>query len=167
MSETTSSIVFYFSLICALAGLATLPFGWLADVGTEFVMLVMIGVLGGHVPSAADRELSPTRRRRWWRRSTIRRCCGRFCSAISLFGELPSIFVFVGAVIVVACGLFVIWRERQLGADEVKASAFEGSPVDRAGQNALKQIIVWVSWMPGIICTFSLTKWPMSVACST
>ena len=27
-SETTSSIVFYFSLICALAGLATLPFGW-------------------------------------------------------------------------------------------------------------------------------------------
>ena len=27
-TETTSSIVFYFSLICALAGLATLPFGW-------------------------------------------------------------------------------------------------------------------------------------------
>ncbi len=28
-SETTSSIVFYFSLICALAGLATWPLGWL------------------------------------------------------------------------------------------------------------------------------------------
>ena len=27
-SETTPSIVFYFSLICALAGLATWPFGW-------------------------------------------------------------------------------------------------------------------------------------------
>ena len=27
-SETTSSIVFYFSLICAIAGLVTLPFGW-------------------------------------------------------------------------------------------------------------------------------------------
>src|SRR6187551_34314 len=27
-TETTSSIVFYFSLSCALAGLATLPFGW-------------------------------------------------------------------------------------------------------------------------------------------
>src|SRR5262249_34669327 len=29
-SETTSSIVFYFSLICALAGLATRPLGWVA-----------------------------------------------------------------------------------------------------------------------------------------
>ena len=28
-SERTSAIVFYFSLICAIAGLATLPFGWL------------------------------------------------------------------------------------------------------------------------------------------
>ena len=28
-TETTSSIVFYFSLYCAIAGLATLPFGWI------------------------------------------------------------------------------------------------------------------------------------------
>ena len=28
-TETTSSIVFYFSLFCALAGLATWPFGWM------------------------------------------------------------------------------------------------------------------------------------------
>src|SRR5262245_17679139 len=32
-TETTSSIVLYFSLICALAGLATLPFGWIAPNG--------------------------------------------------------------------------------------------------------------------------------------
>src|SRR5215470_15926564 len=29
-SETTSSIVFYFSFICATAGLATAPFGWIS-----------------------------------------------------------------------------------------------------------------------------------------
>ncbi|MDB5654807.1 MAG: hypothetical protein JWQ94_2420 [Tardiphaga sp.] len=34
-------------------------------------------------------------------------------------------------------------------------------------QNALKVMMVWVSWMPGMVCTFSLTKWPMSVALST
>ena len=28
-SETTASIVFYFSLICTLAGAASLPFGWI------------------------------------------------------------------------------------------------------------------------------------------
>jgi hypothetical protein len=34
-------------------------------------------------------------------------------------------------------------------------------------QNALKVMIVRVSWIPGIVCTFSLTKCPISVPCST
>jgi drug/metabolite transporter (DMT)-like permease len=128
MSETTSSIVFYFSLICALAGLATLPFGWLATSMAEFVMLVMIGVIGGmshllltesyrHAPASVVAPFDYTAM--LW----------AFILGYFVFGELPSIFVYVGAAVVVACGLFVFWRERQLGADEVKASAFEGSPV--------------------------------------
>ena len=32
-TETTSSIVFYFSLFCAIAGLSTLPFGWIVPSG--------------------------------------------------------------------------------------------------------------------------------------
>jgi drug/metabolite transporter (DMT)-like permease len=32
-----------------------------------------------------------------------------------MFGELPSALVYVGGVIVASAGLFVIWRERQLG----------------------------------------------------
>lgn len=32
-----------------------------------------------------------------------------------VFGELPSALVYVGATIVAGAGLFVIWRERQLG----------------------------------------------------
>src|SRR5207342_779052 len=46
-SETTSSIVFYFSLICALAGAATLPFAWYTPSGPELAALVATGVLGG------------------------------------------------------------------------------------------------------------------------
>ena len=128
MSETTSSIVFYFSFICALAGLATLPFGWLATSVSDFVMLVMIGVIGGmshllltesyrHAPASVVAPFDYTAM--LW----------AFILGYFVFGELPSIFVYVGAIIVVACGLFVFWRERQLGAEEVKASAFEGSPV--------------------------------------
>src|SRR3954451_2773332 len=33
--------------------------------------------------------------------------------------------------------------------------------------NALKVMMVRVSWMPGSTCTFSLMKWPMSVSLST
>ncbi len=32
-----------------------------------------------------------------------------------MFGEIPSVYVYVGSAIVAASGIFVIWRERQLG----------------------------------------------------
>src|SRR5262245_30597455 len=45
-SETTSSIVLYFSLICALAGLCTVPFGWLSPSWPELAVLVAVGIFG-------------------------------------------------------------------------------------------------------------------------
>ena len=32
-----------------------------------------------------------------------------------VFGEVPTVFVFLGAAIIAGAGLFVIWRERRLG----------------------------------------------------
>ncbi len=46
-SETTSSIVFYFSVICALAGAVTLPFAWYSPSPGELAIFVTIGMLGG------------------------------------------------------------------------------------------------------------------------
>ena len=46
-SETTSSIVFYFSLICAIAGAQTLPFAWHSPTLRELTALVALGFLGG------------------------------------------------------------------------------------------------------------------------
>jgi drug/metabolite transporter (DMT)-like permease len=43
-----------------------------------------------------------------------------------LFGELPDRLVYLGAAIVTAAGLFVIWRERQLGLQ--RAREVEGPP---------------------------------------
>jgi drug/metabolite transporter (DMT)-like permease len=43
-----------------------------------------------------------------------------------LFGELPDTLVYFGAAIVAAAGLFVIWRERQLGLRRLRAA--EGPP---------------------------------------
>ena len=45
-----------------------------------------------------------------------------------VFGELPAALVYVGGVIVAAAGLFVIWRERQLGlVRPVEAEVVEGA----------------------------------------
>lgn len=43
-----------------------------------------------------------------------------------LFGELPEKLVYLGAAIVTGAGLFVIWRERQLGLQRARAA--EGRP---------------------------------------
>ena len=46
-TETTSSIVLYFSLFCAIGGLLTLPFGWIVPTGPQLAALVALGVIGG------------------------------------------------------------------------------------------------------------------------
>jgi drug/metabolite transporter (DMT)-like permease len=37
------------------------------------------------------------------------------------FGEQPTVHVFVGGTIVVCAGIFIVWRERQLGIERRKA----------------------------------------------
>ena len=46
-TETAASIAFYFILVAALAGLATLPLGWAALSRVEFSLLVLSGLFGG------------------------------------------------------------------------------------------------------------------------
>ncbi|HEY5215636.1 MAG TPA: EamA/RhaT family transporter, partial [Pseudolabrys sp.] len=43
-----------------------------------------------------------------------------------VFGELPSALVYVGASIVAGAGLYVIWRERELGLQRPRE--LEGPP---------------------------------------
>ena len=113
-SETTSSIVFYFSLICALAGVVTLPFAWHSPTGAELTGLIATGVLGG----IAHIFLTES-----YRHATASVIAPFDYSAMLwalllgywVFGELPSALVYVGGAIVAGAGLFVIWRERQLG----------------------------------------------------
>ena len=113
-SETTSSIVFYFSVITALAGAVTLPFAWYTPTGSELIMLIALGILGG----VAHIFLTES-----YRHATASVVAPFDYSAMLwalllgywVFGELPSGLVYVGAAIVAGAGLFVIWRERQLG----------------------------------------------------
>ena len=39
----------------------------------------------------------------------------------ALFAEVPTRTMLVGAALIVAAGLFIIWRERQLGIERAKA----------------------------------------------
>ncbi|HWM49383.1 MAG TPA: DMT family transporter [Xanthobacteraceae bacterium] len=124
-TETTSSIVFYFSLICAVAGLCTLPFGWLATTPAEFLMLAMIGIIGGlsHILLTESYRYAPASLVAPFDYTAM---LWAFVLGYVMFGELPTLFVYFGAAIVVACGLFVLWRERQLGVK--RSRVLEGPP---------------------------------------
>jgi drug/metabolite transporter (DMT)-like permease len=112
-SETTASIVFYFSLICTFAGLVTLPFAWVTPSATQLAALIAIGIIGGLS------HIFLTESYRWAPASVVApfdyaALLWAFFFGYTLFGEVPTIHVYIGAVIVAASGLFVIWRERRL-----------------------------------------------------
>ena len=116
-TETTSSIVFYFSLICAVAGLATWPFGWVELRRWLLPLaaaLVATGLVGGiaHILLTESYRYAPASLIAPFDYTTM---IWAFVLGYVVFGEVPTIYVYIGAAIVAGAGLFVIWRERQLG----------------------------------------------------
>jgi drug/metabolite transporter (DMT)-like permease len=124
-TETTSSIVFYFSLICAVGGLATLPLGWVWPSGPQLAALIGLGVLGGlaHVLLTESYRHAPASVIAPFDYSSM---LWAFILGYAMFGEIPTVYVFVGAAIVAGAGLFVIWRERQLRLRRIREA--EGPP---------------------------------------
>jgi drug/metabolite transporter (DMT)-like permease len=120
-TETTSSIVFYFSLICALAGLATWPFGWLVPTWPELTALVTVGLCGGlaHILLTESYRLAPASPVAPFDYTSM---VWAFLLGYFFFNELPTVYVFIGAAIIAVAGLFVIWRERRLGLQRVRAA---------------------------------------------
>jgi drug/metabolite transporter (DMT)-like permease len=126
-TESNSSIVFYFSIFCMLAGLATLPFGWIMPTFPQLAALVMVGVIGGvsHLILTESFRFAPA--------SVIApfdyvAMLWAFILGYMLFGELPDRYTIGGAAVVIGAGLFVIWRERRLGLERARYKAAGAPP---------------------------------------
>jgi drug/metabolite transporter (DMT)-like permease len=129
-SETTASIVFYFSLFCAVFGAATLPFAWHQPTLPQLAALIGIGVIGG------VSHILLTESYRYAAASVVApfdytMMLWAFLIGYFFFDEVTTVHIFIGSAIVVASGLFVIWRERQLGLERVRTSTIEGPPVGK------------------------------------
>lgn len=121
-SESALAITFYFQLTCTIVSLMTLPFAWAAPTIEQLALLVTLGILGG------IGQLFMTNGYRFAQASTL----ANFDYAAMIwailfgwlfFGELPVVAVYVGAAIVIASGLFIAWRERQLGLKRAAEAA--------------------------------------------
>ncbi len=118
-TETTSAIVFYFSLICAFAGLATWPFGWESPSHIELAALIGTGLCGGvaHILLTESYRFAPASVLAPFDYTAM---LWAFLLGFVVFGELPTVTVYIGSVIVAGAGLYVIWRERQLGLQRAR-----------------------------------------------
>ncbi len=114
-TESTASIVFYFALSGSVLSLVfTLPFGWVFPTLTDATLLLAVGLLGG------VGQIMMTAAFRYADAATV--ASFEYASMLwgvafgyLLFGEIPTESVLLGGAIVVAAGIFIIWRERRLG----------------------------------------------------
>jgi drug/metabolite transporter (DMT)-like permease len=115
-SEHALAIAFYFQLSTTVVSSLTLPFAWVTPVGDDLVLLVLLGILGGFG------QLFMTNSYRFAQASTLANFDYAAMVWAILFGwlffsELPAVAVYVGAAIVIASGLFIAFREHQLGLE--------------------------------------------------
>jgi drug/metabolite transporter (DMT)-like permease len=119
-TEATAAIVFYFSATAAALSLLTLPFGWVAPSWPETTLLVGAGLLGG------VGQILLTESYRHAETAVI--APFEYVSMLLalffgywIFAEVPTRSMLVGAALIVAAGLFIIWRERKLGIKRANA----------------------------------------------
>lgn len=118
-TEATAAIVFYFSLTATLLSLVTLPFGWVVPSSEEAMLLVAAGLIGGVA------QIMLTESTRHAEASLI--APFEYSSMIVtivigyvIFEEIPTAPMLIGAALIVMSGLFIIWRERQLGLQRAR-----------------------------------------------
>jgi drug/metabolite transporter (DMT)-like permease len=114
-TEAPSTIVIYFSLFCAAAGLFAAPFApWSMPGPLDAAMLVGAGILGG------IGQVTMTQSFRHADASLIApfdytSMIWALIVSLLVFNTWPSGIMLVGTAIVVGAGLFVIYREHRLG----------------------------------------------------
>ncbi|KIN65601.1 Membrane protein [Sulfitobacter noctilucae] len=128
-TDSTSAIVFYFSLTATCLSLMTLPLGWIIPIPTlawtlpdisVFAQISCAGLIGGVA------QIMVTSSYRFGTASML--APFDYSSMIFavligwvVFSEVPSSTILIGAALVIAGGVLIIWRERQLGLDRSKS----------------------------------------------
>jgi drug/metabolite transporter (DMT)-like permease len=124
-TEKTGAIVFYFFILASTLSLCTIAFGWHMPDAKDWALFIVSGILGG------IGQILLTQSYRHADTSVI--APFEYTTMIwallfgwFVFGDLPTPTVLTGATIVAATGLFIVWREHQLGL--LRTKEFQAAP---------------------------------------
>ena len=108
--EPAATMAFYYTVSAALLGAASLPWQWATPTPLMLVCLISIGLLGGIAQMALTEayRLAPVSLVAPFEYSALL-VAAAFGYAI--WGQIPDRFVWLGAAIVVASGLYIAHRE--------------------------------------------------------
>ena len=118
-TETTSAIVFWFSITATLMSLLTLPWGWAIPAPREALLLILAGILGGVgqiLLTSSYREADVSLIAPFEYSSMLLALAAGYI----IFDEIPSTTMLVGAAIIITAGIAIILRERQLGIESAR-----------------------------------------------
>lgn len=118
--ENTIAIVFYFALTASCLSLITVPFGWVMPIGMEWFWLIGAGIFGaaGQICLTSSYKgvdvsvVAPFE----YVSILLALIIGYFA-----FSEVPTAPMLIGIALIVAAGVLIIWRERQLGLERAEA----------------------------------------------
>jgi len=118
-TETASAIVFYFTISSCFWSALTVPFGWVIPNMFTFGILLLAGLLGGFG------QIFLTTAYKYSEASMV--APFEYISILFaivlgyfVFGELPSLTVLVGSLVVISAGILIIWREHRLGVERTR-----------------------------------------------
>ncbi len=112
-TESDTTIVLYYTIISTLVTGAVVPFYWATPNLTDFLLLALVGVLGGLgqlVLTAAYRRTEASILAPFDYTAMIWAVLFGFL----LWGELPAPNIWLGVAIVIASGIYIIYREAEL-----------------------------------------------------
>lgn len=113
-TDSNVSIVFWFTLSTTLLSALFLPFQWVTPQGWDWALLITVGLMGGVA------QIAMTKAFRLAEVSVVMpfEYSAMFWAALAgwlVWRELPGMNIWIGCLLVVASGLYILFREADLG----------------------------------------------------
>jgi drug/metabolite transporter (DMT)-like permease len=116
--EPAATMSFYFTLAAAVLSAASLPWQWVTPSPIMLVCLIVIGILGGLAQMALTEayRLAPVSLVAPFEYTAL---LAAAVLGYAIWGQIPDRFVWLGAAVVVASGLYILHRETVLRRDRI------------------------------------------------